>query len=242
MAGAFTAYGLSALAGVLSTLSPCVLPLVPILMGSALSAHRLGPAALAGGIALSFTAVGIAIARLGAAIGLDGDVVRPFGAVLLLAIGVVLMSEALQQRFATLMGRVTGGGHLLLSRVTLDGVAGQFVLGLVLGIVWTPCVGPTLGAAVTLASQRSNLAGAAVQMAVFGLGASVPMLLIGSASQAALGRSKGLLRVASRRGKQFLGVVLVGLGALIITHADRGVEAWLVGASPDWLTALTTRF
>ena len=98
------------------------------------------------------------------------------------------------------------------------------------------------GAAVTLASQRSNLAGAAVQMAVFGLGASVPMLVIGSASQAALGRSKGLLRVASRRGKQLLGVVLVGLGALIITHADRSVEAWLVGASPDWLTTLTTRF
>ena len=242
MAASIATYGVSVLAGVLSTLSPCVLPLVPILMGAAMTTHRLGPAALAGGVALSFTVIGVAVASVGASLGLDADVVRPVGAVLMVGLGAVLLSDGLQQRFAMLASGVTSSGHVLLSRLTIDGVGGQFALGLLLGIVWTPCVGPTLGAAVTLASQRSNLAGAAAQMAAFGIGASLPMLLIGSLSQRTLPKAKGTLRTVSRRGKQLLGALLVGLGVLVLTHTDRMVEAWLVGVSPDWLTALTTRF
>src|SRR5690242_18662059 len=93
-------YGLSLAAGTLSTLSPCVLPLVPILLGTALSAHRLGPFALAGGLTLSFTGIGVFVASAGAALGLDPGTFRAVAAVLLLAFGAVLVSPQLQQGFA----------------------------------------------------------------------------------------------------------------------------------------------
>src|SRR3974390_1663797 len=89
------------LAGILSTLSPCVLPLLPIVLGAAVSEHRLGPVALAGGLALSFVAIGLLFAPPGPAIGLDAGALRGFGAVLLAAIGLVLMVPALQERLAT---------------------------------------------------------------------------------------------------------------------------------------------
>jgi len=68
--------GLAFLAGILSILSPCVLPLLPIVLGTAQAEHRLGPVALAAGLAVSFTAIGLFVATIGFAIGLDTDVFR----------------------------------------------------------------------------------------------------------------------------------------------------------------------
>jgi len=235
-------YGVGLLAGLLTTLSPCVLPLVPILMGSAVGAHRFGPGALAAGVALSFTITGVLLASAGAALGVDQDAFRPVAAGLLVLFGVVLLSPPLQARFALATARLSASGHGFLSRFTLDGLAGQFVLGLLLGLVWSPCVGPTLGAASTLASQGRNLAQIALLMIIFGIGASIPLLVIGSLSRAALLRFRASLNTVGRRGKQALGVVLLGLGALILSHSDRRVESFLLDHSPAWLTDLTTRY
>jgi cytochrome c biogenesis protein CcdA len=130
----------------------------------------------------------------------------------------------------------------MLSHFTFDGAMGQFTLGLLLGSVWSPCVGPTLGAAVTLASRGQSLAQVSLLMAVFGVSASLPMLAVGMLSRAALTRSRGSLRAVGLWGKQVLGVGLIALGVLTLSHADRSVEAWLLDHSPAWLTALTTRF
>ena len=131
-------YGLSLAAGMLSTLSPCVLPLVPILVGSALMTHRLGPHALAAGLALSFTLVGVFIVGLGAAVGLDQEIFRNIAAVLLIGFGVLLLSPALQARFAVAASRLGGPGQALINRVSGESLGGQFALGMLLGVVWTP--------------------------------------------------------------------------------------------------------
>ena len=150
-------YGLGFLAGALSTLSPCVLPLVPVLIGSAVNAHRRGPLALGAGLALSFTIVGMLLATLGAESGLDPSVLRTIGGIVLAAFGAILLIPKLQDLFARATGRLSDSGHRMLSRVTLDGLPGQFLVGVLLGVVWSPCVGPTLGAASTLASQGRDL-------------------------------------------------------------------------------------
>jgi cytochrome c-type biogenesis protein len=235
-------YGIALVAGLLTTLSPCVLPLIPILMGSAVTAHRLGPWALAGGVALSFTVAGVLLASVGVSLGLDGETFRQVAALLLIVFGLILLSGRLQALFARATAGLTSSGNALLSRFTLDGLSGQFALGLLLGIVWSPCVGPTLGAATTLASQGRNLAQISLLMAVFGLGASTPLLLIGSLSRATLLRVRGSVNKAGQRGKQVLGIALLLLGALILSHADHRLEAWLLDHSPAWLTALTTRY
>lgn len=233
-------YGISLAAGSLSTLSPCVLPLVPILLASAVTAHRLGPWALAAGLTLSFTVVGVALASAGASLGLDPTTFRTVAAVLLIVFGVLLLSVKLQERFAAATSGLSAAGHGLLARVTLGGLPGQFVLGVLLGIVWSPCVGPTFGAAVTLASQGEELAQVTLVMALFGFGASLPLVLLGLASRGAMTRLRGRLLAAGRGGKKVLGAVMLVLGAFILTGIDKRVEAWIVDVAPPWITQIGT--
>jgi cytochrome c-type biogenesis protein len=93
-------------AGVLSILSPCVLPLVPAILACAVAEHRLAPLALAGGVAISFTVIGLFVATIGFSIGLDMTLFRTIAAVLMIAVGAVLLVPHLQTRFATAAGPV----------------------------------------------------------------------------------------------------------------------------------------
>ena len=235
-------YGLGYLAGLLSTLSPCVLPLVPILVATAAAAHVLGPYALALGLMLSFSLIGIFLATLGASLGLDQDTFRTAAAVILIAFGIVLLSPKLQERFAIATSGLSAAGDGLLAKLNLDGLGGQFVVGLALGVIWSPCVGPTLGAATTLASQGSNLAQIALLMMIFALGAGTPLVVLGSVSRAAMMRVRGRMMQAGKLGKSILGGVLLLVGIAILTGLDKSFEAWVVRISPDWLNELTTRY
>lgn len=235
-------YGLGLLAGLLSTLSPCVLPLVPILIGSATNVHRRAPLALAAGLALSYAVVGTALAWAGASAGLDTGTFRTAGAVILGLLGLVLMSSSLQERFATATSGLSDAGNRLIGRLNLDGLSGQFVIGLVLGMVWSPCVGPTLGAAITLASQGRHLPEVAALMGLFGLGAALPFVVLAWLSRSTLGRVRGRLMQVGAIGKMLLGGALVLLAVLILSGADKTLETWVLTHAPDGLTRLTTRF
>ncbi len=235
-------YAFGLIAGVLSTLSPCVLPIVPIVLGSASNAHRHAPLALAGGLALSYAIVGTSLAWAGASLGVDTSIFRDVGAVILGLLGLVLMSSALQQRFASLTAGIGNAGNSLIGRMYLDGLKGQFAIGLLLGLVWSPCVGPTLGAAILLASQGTQLAQSASLMAVFGIGAALPLVALAYVSRGAMDRVRGKLMNAGKTGKLLLGMVMVALSLMILTGIDKVLEAWLVEHSPAWLTQLTTRF
>jgi cytochrome c-type biogenesis protein len=234
------AFGLAA--GVLSTLSPCVLPIVPILLGSAANAHPRAPLALAAGLALSYAIVGSLLAWAGSNLGVDPAVFRKVGAALLGVLGLVLMSGSLQRRFASATAGLGDAGNQALSRMRLDGIGGQFAIGLALGVVWSPCVGPTLGAAIVLASQGSNLPQVASLMAVFGVGAALPVLALAYASRSAMSRMRGSMLRAGQTGKTVLGAALLAVSLVILTGLDKPAEAWLVERSPAWLTELTTRF
>lgn len=226
----------------LSTLSPCVVPILPILIASALAQHAFGLWALAGGLALSFAMVGIFLATVGLTIGIDSSVVHIIAGVLLIAFGAVMAFPALQRGFASATARIASGGDRVLAKVEGRGWRGQFAVGLLLGVVWTPCVGPTLGAASTLAAQGTQLGSVALLMLVFGLGAASPLVAIGTLSRRfAIGSRPGWVAAAetTRRG---LGVLLVVAGVLIVLGLDKPLETWLVDRSPDWLTRLTTRF
>lgn len=237
----FGTYGIAFAAGGLSTLSPCVLPLVPILIGAALAAHRLGAWALAAGLALSFTLVGALLAGLGASVGLEPEVFRSFAAVVLLGFGILLFSTQLQERLTLAGSGLSGAGQRMLSGISTDGLSGQFTLGLLLGVVWSPCVGPTLGAAITLASQGERLTQVALVMALFGLGAGLPLVALGALSRQAMARLRGRLLAAGRHGKKLLGGVTLILGLFILTGTDKRVEIWILDMAPVWLTQLGTR-
>lgn len=233
-------YGLSFAAGGLSTLSPCVLPILPVILATAVAAHRLGPVALAAGLTLSFTVVGVFLASVGVGLGLDETIFRTVAAVLLVAFGIVLLSSQLQMKFAVATSGLSGAGQSLLSNVSLDGLPGQFVLGLLLGIVWSPCVGPTLGATVTLASQGQNLGQVSLMMLAFGIGASTPLMALGMLSREAMVKFRGKMLSAGKVGKQALGGIMLLFGGMILTGTDKIFEAWVLQTAPEWLVNLTT--
>jgi cytochrome c biogenesis protein CcdA len=233
---------LALLAGLLSTLSPCVLPLVPIVIGTALGEHRLGPVALAAGLALSFVVIGLFVATVGFAIGLDHELFRSIAAVLLILVGGVLLLPRLQLQLATAAGPIGNWTQAHAGGFSTRGLSGQLAVGLLLGVVWSPCVGPTLGAASVLAARAENLTAVAATMLAFGVGAALPLLAIGMMSREALLRWRSRLLATGSGGKVLMGVMLVAIGALILTGLDKRIEAVLVEASPAWLTELTTRF
>lgn len=234
--------GLGFLPGMLSALLPRVLPLLPLVLGGAIGAHRFGPAALIAGLLLAFTGVGLFVATIGFSLGLDGELFRTASAVLLGLFGLVPVSRALQPRFAIATSGVGQAASRLTASIATMELGGHFAIGLVLGAVWSPCVGPTLGAASVLAAQGEDLPAMTAVMVAFGLGVGVPIIVVASISREARRRWCGQMTAAGSGGKYLLGGAALAVSALILTGTDRMLETGLVAASPTWLTALTTRF
>lgn len=235
-----TALALAFAAGVLSILSPCVLPLVPIVLGVAIAAHPLGALALAAGLAISFTVLGMLLALVGFGLGIDGGTFRVIAASIMILLGAVLLVPSWQARLAVAAGPFSGWADRRSADFAVSGVAGQFVIGLLLGAVWSPCVGPTLGAASLLAAQGEDLLRVTLTMAVFGIGAGLPLVLIGLLSRTTLMRIRSRLMSVGKLGKGVLGTALIVIGVAIVSGVDKRIEAWLVDLSPEWLTRLTT--
>jgi cytochrome c-type biogenesis protein len=195
---------LAFLAGVLSILSPCVLPILPIVLGAAASEHRWGPAALAAGLAASFVVIGLFVATIGYSIGLDGDRLRYVAATLMIAIGVVLLVPRFQVQLAVAGAPLQNWIDRHFGGSPLSGVAGQVSVGLLLGAVWSPCVGPTLGAASILAARGSDLGVVGATMLSFGLGAGLPLAALGLLSREAVLRWRTRMMSGGARQRQRL--------------------------------------
>jgi cytochrome c biogenesis protein CcdA len=233
-------YGASFAAGVLTVLSPCVLPILPVVFGSATAKGRFDSLALAGGVAASFTIVGLFIATIGFTLGFDENLFHRIAGAMLVAFGMILLTPRLQVALETGLGPFSTWASGKAAGFEANGAWGQAGLGVLLGAVWSPCVGPTLGAASLLASQGKDLPAVAATMAIFGLGAAVPLLAIGSASRATMKRLRGGLSGAGRWGKWLLGGGMMVAGVLAISGLDKVLEGALVDASPAWLTQLTS--
>ena len=233
---------LAFVAGVLSILSPCVLPILPIVLGAAASEHRWGPAALAAGLSVSFVAIGLFAATIGYSIGLDVGVFRNVAAVLMVAIGAILLVPRLQARLALAGAPLANLSDRYVGVARQNGLPGQILVGLLLGAVWSPCVGPTLGAASLLAAQGRDLPQVALAMFAFGVGAALPLLTLGMFSREFLLRWRNQMLSAGYGVKIAFGLLFVAIGALVLSGFDKTVETALVDASPQWLTDLTTRF
>jgi cytochrome c-type biogenesis protein len=239
---ALSSLAFALLAGMFSTLSPCVLPLLPLVLTTALSKHRLGPMALATGLSLSFVVVGLFAATIGFELGLDEAVFRDTAAVLMIALGMALLVHYLERRFALALAPASNWAQNRFGGIGGDGWGGQFGVGVLLGAVWSPCIGPTLGATSLLAAQGQDLGQVGVIMFAFGIGAAAPLLVISLISRKTLMLWRGRFLTTGKSGKRALGGVLILFGLLTISGIDKKLQTELVRLSPEWLTNLTTRF
>jgi cytochrome c biogenesis protein CcdA len=222
--------------------NPCVLPVLPFVLFGALQQHRAGPLALAAGMVAAFTVLGLIVYGAGASLGLDADAVRNAGAVVMLAIGGVILCGPLKNRLVAAGSRWTGPLNALLERVAPHGLAGQFATGALLGAIWSPCSGPTLASAVTLAAQSGGLPQAAAIMFFFGIGATLPLLGLAWGSREAVAARRVLFARAGRIAMPAMGALLVAIGIIVLSGLDKRAEAALLDAMPDWLVQLTTRY
>jgi cytochrome c-type biogenesis protein len=207
----------------------------------ALERHLWGPVALAAGLAASFAGVGIALALVGFNVGINPGTLRLVVAALMGAAGIVLLVPALQGRVASMASPLAGKGQILFDRLQPTGIWGQFALGAMLGVIWSPCSGPTLGAAIGLAAQGDDLGRAAATMSAFALGAATPILLLAYGSRRAIMARRDWMARASRIGKPLMGAAFFGIGLFVLTGLDKIVETSLTNAMPEWLVNVTTR-
>lgn len=223
---------LAVLAGLLTIAAPCVLPMLPVVLGASIGqASRWRPACIALGFAVAFCAVGLLFSAATQAAGLSPEVLRDAAAAMLLAFGLLMLwprpFEWLGMRLNGLLNRV----HAVGDRAG-GGNAGGFVLGMTLGAVWTPCAGPVLGSILTLVAASADPGRAAFLLACYSAGAAVPMLAIAYGGQFASTRVRALARHAHRL-QQCFGVLVVLVALAMYFQYDSLITVWLSDFYPQ---------
>ena len=229
-------------AGLLTLINPCVLPVLPIVLVSALNATRLGPVALALGMSVSFVAFGVLVTAFGSSIGLTQDRLAQIGAVLMIVFGVILLVPMFARRFEMATAGVASGADSRMNQLDNSGLRGQFLGGLLLGAVWSPCIGPTLGGAIALASQGENLGYVTLIMVCFALGVSTLILGLGLGAREAIRTRAQMLRTLAERSKPILGVTFIAVGLMLFLQVHHIIEAWMLDVMPIWLQDLSVTF
>ena len=223
------------LAGTLTLINPCVLPLLPIIIAASFQSSRYGPLLLAAGLVLSFTVIGVGVTAFGHLVGIDDQLINRIASILMIVFGLILLIPKAQTLLANVVSPLASGANTGIDRVQDAGVAGQFAVGVLLGAVWSPCVGPTLGGAIGLAATGEGLGQAAFTMLVFGLGVATILMALAYGSRELIAARRERLMGWMPWAKPVMGVCLLVVGAAIFFHVDRMIEAWVLDVMPPWL-------
>lgn len=234
--------GLAWVAGSLTTLNPCVFPLLPLVLGGAVQDNRLAPVAMGTGMVAAFALLGLVVGVAGDALGLDPDHIRAAGAVLLIGFGLVMLVPWLNERFTHLMSPLATRANGASARFDAGSLTGAFAVGGLLGMVWSPCSGPMLASALTLVATEGGALRGTVVLGVFGLGAATVLVAAAYASRAGFGRVRGWVLAHMDRVKRGFGVLVLLLGLAILMGGDKWLEAQLIRVMPQGWIELTTRF
>ncbi|MBI3963512.1 MAG: cytochrome c biogenesis protein CcdA [Candidatus Kerfeldbacteria bacterium] len=227
--------GFAFLAGVVTALAPCILPVLPILLAGGTAHGRGRPWGIILGTILSFSAFTLTLAWLVDRLGLPPDIGRTVGIILLVALGLTLAVPLLRDRFeAWVSRRLARSGSAQTPR---RGFGGGLFLGISLGAVWTPCAGPILASVTTVTTAGVVNANIILVTIAYATGAALPMGLIAALGQRIVRRIRW---VGSHAGQvqQAFGAVLLLVALLMVTNVDRRIQAAVVSVTPEWLNTI----
>jgi cytochrome c biogenesis protein CcdA len=228
-------YVLAFLAGLVTIATPCILPILPPMLAGSLG-HRLRPLMIVSGMAVSFTLMGGLFSGLGIAAGISGGIYRLIIGFVIIGFGAIMVDDEINETYVKystqfvnlVMGpfsrgttKVSGGGEL----------RGAFLLGLTLGIIWIPCVGPILGAVLTYASSIDNVLGGSLLLLAYSIGLGTPMLAIAYGGKYISGKIGGFKNIGFI--KKVAGWVLIITGVSIILGLDNALQRALLPYFPD---------
>jgi cytochrome c-type biogenesis protein len=224
--------GLAFAAGLLTVAAPCVLPLLPVVLGAAsVKGASSRPVFITVGFILSFTVFALFFSSFQHFLGLEQQTVRDVASVLMVLFGLSMVWPALFQH-------LTSGVSGVLNRVAAVGNSdrpgwlGGVLIGVSLGAIWTPCAGPVLATILTLVATQANWVSSTLLLGLYALGAAIPMLAIAYGGQWAADRVHTLVR-HTHRLQQIMGVVVATVGLLTLLQYDTVVTVWLSNFYPS---------
>ncbi|WP_055048112.1 cytochrome c biogenesis CcdA family protein [Devosia sp. A16] len=225
---------LAFVAGVITILSPCVLPLLPMILATATQEGKARPVGVIVGFVLAFSAATLALSALVRLIGVPPDINRTLSAIVLALLGLVLAAPGLQLQFERLASGLAGRAP----RSEGSGFGGGLVVGLGLGLAWSPCVGPIMASVITLALNQSVGPGAIAVTLAFSLGTALPMAAVLLGGRQLVRRLSWFQSHAATIQRVF-GVVLLLTALAIWLGWDRNIQILLLEWFPSWESLLT---
>lgn len=227
------------LAGLLTLINPCVLPVLPIVVASALGRHRLGPVAMAAGMGASFVVLGLTVAAFGQSLGLTEQRLNTIAATGMLIFGAALLLPRAGAVFQTATAGLAARADAGIDSTQDSGLAGQAVGGVLLGAAWSPCIGPTLGGAIALASSGGSLWQAGAIMTAFAAGVATLILALAYGARDLLMRNRTRAQALAIRARPIIGLIFIAVGIAMLAGALHAIEAWALRTLPAWLQDLS---
>ncbi len=209
---------LAVIAGLVTVAAPCILPLLPILLGVSIGhTSKTRPLFIVAGFVLVFSIAAVLISFLVAHAGLSSGLIRNIGIAVLAVFGLLMVWPAL---FDKLGARLSGFSMRIGGQAGTDTCnRGGFILGMTLGLVWTPCAGPVLASILALIALQRELTMAAILLFAYSIGAAAPMLIIAYAGQYLTTRIEKIARY-SRLLQQIFGILIILLAIAIYFNYD----------------------
>ena len=194
------------------------------------------------GLTVSFTTVGVLVTAFGHLIGLDEFVINRIAAIIMIIFCIILLLPRAQEKMANAVAPLASGANDRIDKAESGGLKGQFFIGVLLGAVWSPCVGPTLGGAIGLAASGSGLLQATITMLFFGLGVSMILLSLSYGTRELLAKRKNRLMGWMKWAKPVMGVTMILVGLALLFRLNHVIDAWLLNVMPVWLQELSVKF
>ena len=233
---------LAFVAGLFTVITPCILPILPAMLAGS-SGGRLRPVAIVAGMSLTFTLMGIAVSAVGSVFAPFESALRWFSLLFIIGMGAVLYDDDINNEFVKITSKISqligdNVGSLVPERIrstgteaSEEGLFGAFTLGMSLGVLWIPCVGPILGSILALVGFGGDVAHGAILLLTYSIGVSIPMLLIAYFGKSISGRVQWFA-VNGHRIKKMSGAALMLAGLAMLFGIDKWLQSILLPYFP----------
>lgn len=231
------------ISGILTVFSPCVLPILPIILTSGIDGNNRRVKGMIVGLVMSFTIASLLLATLVRVLGIPADTVRLFAVVLLIIFGLSLVFPKLWEKAQTLLEKYWP--RFVKKNATTsgkkDGFIGGFMTGVSLGIVWTPCIGPVVATVATLAAVSSFSFLTFFIVLTYSLGAGLTLYFIAKGGSR-VSEKLGFIKRENQKIRQIFGLIILATAMLMWSGADRSLQAWTLNTLPQSWTQIATTF
>lgn len=225
------------LAGIVTILSPCILPILPIVLTSSLGGGKKRPIGIVIGFVLSFTILTLTLSAIVRATGLSADALRVVAVIVIAFFGLTMLIPNSQAAMEELFAKLSS--FMPKSLASKSGLSGGLLIGLSLGVLWTPCVGPILASVIALAATSTVTATTVLIMLAYSVGTAIPMFLILIGGRKLLTKVPALQKNGARIQKIF-GIIMILTAVAIALGLDRRFQTYVVTVFPQYGTGLTS--